>query len=125
MVQQILKMSDPEIVAHGTGIAFNLETTGGATRLVIPNADLSKVLQFFASIAVLTDDGDAPPSGDLFPIRLSGLGYQESEAPDMSMLIAKIGAISLALEIPSSELEKTAQKLLMTASKRKPGSRAN
>ena len=125
MIQQILKMSDAEIVAHGTGIAFNLETTGGTARLVIPNADLSKVLQFFASIAVLTDDGEAPPAGDLFPIRLSGLGFQESEAPDMSLLIAKIGAISLALEIPSNELERAAQKLLLAASKRVPGSRAN
>lgn len=125
MVQQILKMSEPEIVAHGTGIAFNLETTGGTARLVIPNADLSKVLQFFASIATLTDDGEAPPSGDLFPIRLSGLGYQESETPDMSLLIAKVGAISLALEIPSSELERTAQKLLLTARKRETGSRAH
>jgi hypothetical protein len=125
MVQQILNLGNPEVVGHGTGIAFDLATTGGTTRLMIPTVDLAKVLQFFASIATLTDDDGSPPSGDLFPISVTGLGYQEGETPDSSLLIAKVGAVLLALEIPSASLESTAQKLLLTASKRGAGARPN
>jgi hypothetical protein len=125
MVQQILNLGNPEVVGHGTGIAFDLATTGSTTRLMIPTVDLAKVLQFFASIATLTDDDGSTPSGDLFPISVTGLGYQEGETPDSSLLIAKIGAVLLALEIPRASLESTAQKLLMTASKRGVGTRPN
>jgi hypothetical protein len=125
MVQQILDLGNPELIGHGAAIAFDIATTGGTTRLMIPTADLSKVLQFFASIATLTEDDGSPPSGDLFPISVSGIGYQEGQTRDTSLLIVKIGAVVLALEIPSSRLENTAQKLLMTASKRASGIRPN
>jgi hypothetical protein len=121
VVRQILKMSDVVIVSGGTIVEFTIETSAGNERFAIPTGDVGNVLQFFASLASATDDGSEGLPTDLFPIELKGLGYQEGETPDTCILVAKIGATALGLEIPRSELAASAQKMLLMASQ-SPGS---
>lgn len=120
-MRQILRLSDAEAVAEGTGIAFTMETTKGALRMAIPAADLPLFVQFFAGIADLTDE--APPTGDIFPIPASGVGIVGSVKPDMTNLVVTVGGARLAFEIPSTKLIDTAQKVLLGASKPKEDSK--
>ena len=79
----------------------------------------------FLAIAVAYAGGDWNPKGDLFPFDISGLGIQDGESPDKTILVAKIGQTALALQTPRSELIGMAQSLLLAASAPESGSRPN
>jgi hypothetical protein len=124
MVQQILSLSDAMVIRDGTAIEFTMETTGGNSRLVVLAAELPLVIQFFAGIASYTEN-DGFPAQEISPIPVSGLGVAESETPDKTNLIVKVGNVSLAFECPRSELVEMAQNLLLAASAPVAGSQLN
>ena len=124
MVRQILKLTDATLTVGGSAIEFTVETTDGDSRLIIPVVDLPLFVQFFAGLATLTEDDGAFPK-ELDPIPVQGLGVQDGSSPDKTILVAKIGAVALALEMPRSELIGMARRLLLAASAPEAGSQPN
>jgi hypothetical protein len=116
MVAQIKRLSNPRPVAGDVGIAFTVDTTVGQVDFAVPRAELGQVLQFFASALTLFSGGaSGPPTSDLFPIPVDGIGFQAGERPGTQLMIVSIGGFGLALEIENSVLASMGEGLSRTA----------
>jgi hypothetical protein len=122
--RQILRLDNGTLSASRDLVEFSLHTSAGQQTLAIPVADIAKVMQFFADLARLSGR-DGPLPADLYPIALTGLGFQDGQSPDTMLLVAKIGAAALALEIPRNQAADMARRLLLTASGSGGGARLN
>ena len=124
MVAQILKLSDVELVAGGAAIKFTIHTTGGTGDLAVAVATLPEFIQFVVSMAAFTENDGTLPN-QIYPVSANGLGIQEGSSPDTIILLVKIGAVALPLEMPRSELIGMASNLLLGASVPEAGSKLN
>ena len=124
MVGQILKLSDAFLLAGGEAIEFTLHTDAGDQRLRLDCDQFPMLVQFLALAVGHAGDASAP-TGDFFPFDVNGIGVQDGESPDKTILVAKVGPSTLALQMPRSELTGMAKRLLLAARSPATGSKLN
>lgn len=114
-IHQVLRLDQGRIGTDGQTAEFALHTAAGLARLCLPVADLSLILQFFASLASAAGSG-APLPQDLYPVTASGLGVQDGPTPDTVLLVLRFGAAALTVETERTKATDMAQRLLLSAS---------
>jgi hypothetical protein len=103
-------------------VAFTLTTTAGEARLCVSQADLGRIISFFAVAARAVGDTFAaadlltlPIKNDVPVIPMSGLGLATGETPDTSKLVVNLSGFGLAFQMPSNELAQGLNGLARTA----------
>ena len=104
---RLLRFSDPRDYCDGT-ISFSVDRQDGR-RLAVSCSinELTDLLNFVFELARVTEGEDmrlARPGRQLSPVLIEQFGIATGDDPDRTILMAKIGALDLALSIANNGL---------------------